>query len=140
PELVALVKLREILLEDLVSIFTIERICPALGEIDSNSACCDFVLELRCAPAGAPVELQPIFDAIGLRRRVMRENAGMGDRVARAYEAVIGMPAPRINFLAADHRGGRGVIALGLSGDLAHMAVLAGDPFFACRAVAILIP
>ena len=64
----------------------------------------------------------------------------MGDRIARADEAVIGMLASRVDLLAADHGGGRGRIALGLSGDLAHVAVLAGDAGFACRAVAILIP
>src|SRR5262249_38820637 len=55
-------------------------------------------------------------------------------------EAVIGMLASRVDFLAADHGGGRGRIALGLSGDLAHVAVMAGDAGVACRAVAILIP
>ena len=64
----------------------------------------------------------------------------MGDRIARADEAVVGMLASRVDFLAADHGGGRGRIALGLSGDLAHVAVLAGDAGLACRAVAILIP
>ena len=100
----------------------------------------DLVLELGGAPAGAPVELQPFLDAEGLGLRVVREDAGVGDRIARADEAVIGVLASRVDLLAADHGGGRGRIALGLSGDLAHVAVLAGDARFACRAVAILIP
>ena len=50
------------------------------------------------------------------------------------------MLASRVDLLAADHGGGRGRIALGLSGDLAHVAVLAGDAGFARRAVAILVP
>src|SRR5204863_801065 len=64
----------------------------------------------------------------------------MGYRIARADETVIGVLASRVDLLAAEYGGGRGRIALGLSGDLAHVAVLAGDAGFACRAVAILIP
>ena len=64
----------------------------------------------------------------------------MGDRIARAYEAVIGVLASRVDLLAADHGGGSGRIAIGLSGNLAHVAVLAGDARLSCRAVAELIP
>src|SRR5262245_52338467 len=53
---------------------------------------------------------------------------------------MIGVLASRVDFLAADHGGGRSRIALGLSRDLAHVAVLAGDAGFHRRAVAILIP
>src|SRR6187551_2432795 len=53
---------------------------------------------------------------------------------------MIGMLSSRVDLLAADYGGGRGCIALGLSGNLAHMAVLASDAGFACGAVAILIP
>src|SRR5690606_33506855 len=76
----------------------------------------------------------------GLRFRIVREDAGMRDRIPRADKAVVRMLASRIDFLAADHGGRRGVIALRFPGDLAHVAVLAGDPFLACRAVAILVP
>ena len=101
---------------------------------------CDFVLELRRAPAGAPVEPQPVLHADGLGLCIMREDAGMGDGIARAHEPVIGMLASRIDFLAADHRGWCGRIAFGLSRNLAHVAVLAGDAGLARRAVAILLP
>ena len=140
PELVALVELGEILLDDLPGIFTVERIGPALGKVGLDLAVRDLVFERGGAPAGAPIELQPILDAQGLGLGVVREDAGVGDRIARADEAVIGVLASRIDLLAADHGGGRGRIALWLSGHLAHVAVLAGDAGFACRAVAILIP
>src|SRR4029079_8609630 len=91
-------------------------------------------------PAGAPVELQPIFDAKGLGLGVVREDAGVGHRIARADEAVLCMLASRVDLLAADHGGGRGRVALRLAGNLAHVAVLAGDAGFARRAVAILVP
>src|SRR5690606_9208890 len=79
-ELVTLIELREILLDDLPGVFTIERIRPAHWEVHLDLAACDLVLELRRAPAGAPVELQPILDAEGLCFRVVREDAGMRDR------------------------------------------------------------
>src|SRR5262249_163104 len=86
-------------------------------------------------------ELEPFLDAKGLRLlAVVREDAGMGDRIAWTDKAVIGMLASRVDLLAADHGGGRGRVALGLSRDLAHVAVLTADAFLACRAVAILIP
>src|SRR5262249_11047313 len=50
------------------------------------------------------------------------------------------MLASRVDVLAANHGGRRGRIAVGLSGDLAHVAVLAGDAGFHCWAIAILIP
>ena len=140
PDLVTLVKLREILIDDCPGIFTVERIGPALGKFDLDLAVGDLVLELGGAPAGAPVERQPILDADGLGLRVVGEDAGVGDRIARADEAVIGMLASRVDLLAADHGGRRGRIALVAFRDLAHVAVLAGDAGFACRAVAILIP
>ncbi len=121
-------------------VFTVELIGPAFGKVDLDLAVRDLVLELGGAPTGAPVELQPILDADGLGLRVVREDAGVGDRIARADEAVIGMLASRVDLLASDHGRRRGRIALGLSRDLAHVAVLAGDAGFACRAVAILIP
>src|SRR5262245_12074542 len=140
PELVTLLELGEILLDDLPGIFTVERIDPAFGKVDLDLAVRDLVFERGSAPAGAPVELQPILDAKSLRLGVVREDARMGDRIARADEAVIGVLASGIDLLAADHGGGRGRIAFWLSRHLAHVAVLAGDAGFACRAVAILIP
>ena len=50
------------------------------------------------------------------------------------------MLASRVDFLAADDRRGCGRIAFGHSGDLSHVAVLAGDAGLACRTVTILIP
>src|SRR5262245_25009839 len=140
PELVTLVELGEILLDDLPGIFTVERIDPAFGKVDLDLAVRDLVFERGGAPAGAPVELEPILDAKGLRLGVVREDARVGDRIARADEAVIGVLASRIDFLAADHGGGRGRIAFRLAGHLAHVAVLAGDAGFAGRAIAILVP
>ena len=139
-ELVTLVELREILLDGFPGLFTVERIGPALGKVDLDLAVRDLVLELGGAPTGAPVELQPVLDADGLGFRVVREDAGVGDRIARADEAVIGVLASRVDLLAADHGGRRGRIALGFSRNFAHVAGLAGDAGFACRAVAILIP
>src|SRR5262245_51862920 len=140
PDLVTLVKLGEILLDDLPGIFTIEWIGPALWKVDLDLAVCDLVFEIGGAPGGAPVELQPILGAKGLSLGVVREDAGVGHRIARAYEAVIGMLASRIDLLAADHGGGRGRVAIRFSGDLAHMTVLAGDAGLARGTVAILIP
>src|SRR5690606_19883049 len=101
---------------------------------------CDLVLELRRAPAGAPVELHPLLDPEGLCFRVVREDARVSDRIPRADKAVVSMLTSRIDFLSADHGGRRGVVALRFPGDLAHVAVLAGNAFLACRAIAILIP
>src|SRR4029453_4407914 len=140
PELVTLVELGEILLDDLPCIFAVERIGPAFGKGDLDLAVRDLVFERGGAPAGAPIELQPILDAEGLGLGVVREDARVCDRIARADEAVTGVLASRIDLLAADHGGRRGRITLWLSGDLAHMAVLAAAAGFACRAVAILIP
>ena len=83
---------------------------------------------------------QPILHVDGLGLGVVREDAGMGDRIAGADEAVIGVLAARVDLLAADDGGRRGRIALGLAGHLAHVAVLAGDAGLARWAVAILIP
>ena len=139
-DLVTLFELRDVLVDDRPRLFTVERIGPAFGKLGLDLAVRDLVLELGSAPAGAPVELQPVLDAYCLGLRVVGEDAGVGDRIARADEAVIGMLASRVDVLAADNGGGRLRIALGLSGDLAHVAVLASDAGFACRAVAILIP
>src|SRR5690606_9355930 len=98
------------------------------------------VLELGRTPARAPAELQPLLHGEGLRLHVVREDAGMGDRIARADEAVIGMLAPRVDLLSTNHGGRCGRIALGFSRNLAHVAVLAGDAGLFCRAVTILIP
>src|SRR5262245_2413686 len=140
PQLVALVELGEILLDDLPGIFAVDRIGPAFGKVDLDLTVRDLVFERGRAPAGAPIELQPILDAEGLGLGVVREDAGVGDRIARADEAVAGVLASGIDLLAADHGGRRGRITLWLSRDLAHVAVLAADAGFACRAVAILIP
>src|SRR5262249_38292508 len=140
PELVPLVELCEVLVDDLAGIFTIEPIGPALRKVDLDLAPSDLVFELVGTPAGAPVELQPFLHGEGLGFRVVREHGGVSNRIARAHEAVIGMLASRVDFPAADHGGGPGRVARGLSGDLAHVAVLAGDAGFTCPAVAILIP
>src|SRR5262249_4684359 len=87
-----------------------------------------------------PVRPPVVLHCEGFRLLVVREDAGVGDRVARTDEAVIGVLASRVDFLAADDGGGRSRIAVGLSGDLAHVAVLAGDAGPERRAVAILIP
>ena len=130
----------EILVDDLTGIFAIARISPSLWKIDLDLAGRNLVFELAATPAGAPVELQPVLDTRGLRLRVVREDAGVRDRIARTDKSVVCVLAPGIDLLAADDRGGRGRIAARLSGRLAHMAVLAADAGFACRAVAILIP
>src|SRR5262249_6600727 len=108
PELVPLVELLEILVDDLPGIFTIEPIGPALRKVDLDLAASDLVFELVGAPAGAPVELQPFLHGEGLGFRVVREDAGVSNRIARTDEAVIGMLASRVDFLAADHGGGPG--------------------------------
>ena len=79
PELVARVELCEILVDESPGLFTVERIGPALGKLDLDLAVCDLVLELRRAPAGPPVEPQPVLHADGLGLGVVREDAGMGD-------------------------------------------------------------
>src|SRR5262245_22680432 len=140
PELVALAELGEVLVDDLPRIFTVEGIGPTLGNVDLDLSVCDLVVEVVAAPALAPIELQPFLDAKGLGFGVVRKDAGVGDRIARPDEAMIGMLASRVDLLAADDSGGRGRVALGLAGDLAHVAVLTGDARFACRTVAILIP
>src|SRR5262245_57912593 len=139
-ELVTLRELGEILVDNLTGIFTVDRIGPAFGKVDLDLAVGDLVFKRGRAPAGAPVELEPILDAESLSLGVVREDARVGDRIARAEEAVIGVLASGIDFLAADHGRWRGRVAFWLSGHLAHVAVLAGDPGFAGRAVAILIP
>ena len=139
-DLVPLVEAADILLDDLPGVFAVERIGPALGEVDLDLAGCDLVLELSRSPAGAPVELQPFLHSEGLRLRIVGEHAWVGDRIARTDEAVIGMLASRVDLLAADDGGGRGRISLGLSRDLTHVAVLAGDAVPFCRTVPILIP
>jgi hypothetical protein len=107
-ELVALVELLEVLVEDLPGIFTVERIGPTLRKCDLDLAVGDLVLELGRAPTGAPVELQPILDAVGVGLRVVREDSGVGDLIARADEPVVGVLASRVDLLAADDRGRRG--------------------------------
>ena len=71
----------------------------ATGRADAQ----DLVLELGLAPAGAIVVEQPVLDLDVLRPRIVREDAGMGDRIARAVEGVVVMVAVRIHRLAADH-------------------------------------
>src|SRR5262249_5417111 len=85
-------------------------------------------------------ELQPVLHAEGLGLPVVREHAGVGNRVAWADEAVIGVLASRVDLLAADDGGRSGCITVGLPGDVAHVAVLASDACLACRAGAKLIP
>src|SRR5262245_58231096 len=139
-ELVTLRELGEILVDNLTGIFTVDRIGPAFGKVDLDLAVGDLVFKRGRAPAGAPVELEPILHAKSLSLGVVREDARVGYRIARAEEAVIGVLASGIDLLAADHGGGRGRVAFWLPGHLAHVAVLAGDAGFAGRAVAILIP
>src|SRR5262249_55873814 len=135
PELVALIELLEILLDDLPGVLAIEPVGPSLGKGDLDLAAGHLVLELGGAPAGAPVELQPVLHGEGLGLDVVREDAGMGNRIARTYEAVIGVLASRVDLLATEHGGRPGRIAVGLSWHLAHMAVLASDAGLPRRAV-----
>ena len=132
--------LREVLVDDLAGILAVERIGPTLGKVDLDLAGRDFFLERDGAPAGAPIELQPFLHGEGLGFRIVREDAGVRDRIARTDEAVIGVLAPGIDLLAADDGGGRGRVALGFARDFAHVAVLAGDAGLSRRAVAVLIP
>ncbi len=78
------------------------RIRPAFREIDLDLLVRDLVFESARAPARAPIELQPVLDVVGLGLRVVREDAGVGDRIAGAHETVIGVLASGIDFLAAD--------------------------------------
>src|SRR5215510_1806932 len=85
-ELVTLRELGEILVDNLAGIFTVGRIGPTLGKLDLDLAVGDLVFERGRAPAGAPVELEPILDAKSLSLGVVREDARVGDRIARADE------------------------------------------------------
>src|SRR5688572_32812522 len=98
PALLALLlDLLQVRGDDAPGLRAVAGIGPLLGEVDLHLARAQRALEVVAAPLGAVVEFEPALDGPVLGRvLVVREDAGMGDRVARPEERMIGALARRI--------------------------------------------
>ena len=130
----------QVCLDDRAGVFPVKTIGPGFGEFNLDLAFLHLVFPFRIPPGRAIVELQPFLDTELLGIGVVREDAGMGDGIARTVEGVVVVNALRIDFLAGDDGGGPVFVALRLPGHTAHVAFLAGNALLGGRRIPVLLP
>ena len=110
------------------------------GNCDLNLLVGHAIFEFLGAPAGAPIERQPLVHRPAVGLQVEREHAGVGDRVVRAVENVVRFLAVVVHRFAGDLGDGAAIVTERQAGHAAHVAILALNALLARGRRAVLLP
>ena len=134
------IELLEVVVDDFAGIVAVVGFGPHRREVDLDQAVGHAVFEFFGAPAGAPVEREPLVHRPAVGLQVEREHARVCDRVVRAVENVVRLLAVVVNRLVG-HLGDRpDVVTERQARHAAHVAVLALNALLARRRRTILLP